>query len=126
MGRLGAWIGLRDVEDVRPVGSVGNQVLGWGVSLDKDPEGVSGKPDLQDSERLVIKLGTRHLSSHSGLERHILMISGGLRKAGVEHLGFRRVRKVILSFFSLFSSLCLSRGLAFPLSVLLGPRDPVP
>lgn len=33
MGRLGAWIGLRDVEDVRPVGSVGNQVLGWGGSL---------------------------------------------------------------------------------------------
>lgn len=73
-----------------------------------------------------LKLGTRHLSSHSGLERHILMISGGLRKAGVEHLGFRRVRKVILSFFYLFSSLCLSRGLAFPLSVLLGPRDLVP
>lgn len=63
------------MEDTRQVGSMGNQGLGWGFRWTKAQRQSQGKLDLD-----CLKLGTRHLSSHSGLERHILMISGGLGK----------------------------------------------
>lgn len=54
------------------------------------------------------------------------MTSGGLGEAGVERSAIQNEEESDSLSLFLFPALRLSRGLAFLLSVLLGPRDPRP
>ena len=85
------------MEDIKQVGSMGNQGLGWGFPWTKAQRQSQEKLDLD-----WLKLGTRHLNSHSGLERNILMTSGGLEKVGLAS-GIQKVEDSGSSFLLSFS-----------------------